>query len=183
MTTETAERIEQKCLNSYILSKNRNWEVFTHWSLYHSFCCLWASVKPAVVIIKNLSIVTVINLYPCLKWCCVEFEGNILGDFLKSHGFWCLRRCGNPVPVLYILLFLSQSQIYLVWKQFQISLSCMFHLLRKLGLAALPFKPISSGEPHRRESLFQTRFSALIGYKSAVLSRSTHQAHKTQIKL
>ena len=45
---------------------------------------------------------------------------------------------------------------YLAWNPFQISLICMFHLLGKLGLAGLPFKPISrnpnTAEPITEES-------------------------------
>ena len=60
----------------------------------------------------------------------------------------------------------------------------MFHLPGKLSLAGRPFKPISSTRiNHGGQSLFQARFSAVIGCQSADLSSATHQAHKTQIKL
>ena len=79
------------------------------------------------------------------------------------------------------------------------SLSCTFSLHTGMGLVWLSFQLISSRrrqmcgpiteESHRSRpshhslSLWRSRFSALIGCQSAVLSRSTRRAHETQIKL
>ena len=74
--------------------------------------------------------------------------------------------------------------ILLAWKPFQISLSCMFHLLRKLGLVALPFKPISSSpdtaEPITEESHRSRHVSLLWLVVYAVQHNTSSSANSDQ---
>ena len=70
-----------------------------------------------------------------------------------TERLWCISIKLQSYNAILILrrgrrFFPQITDSNVAWKPVKISLSCMFHLLRRLGLAGLPFKLISSRSRH-----------------------------------